>query len=233
VTCTFADDAFLVARFPGVVLRTGEVWLVAVDEALAQSGAYTVTMQGLPYAYAATVPPDDGQAIRDGLLPPLSLQLAAAVAPQGLTGIVLREVVQPGVVPTGLAVTVTGPAADTIEATLVSGGDGNAAERTYWLEAVKCGLPPCCAVRCAADFTLMHAALAAHYIFTTMPQNIGSTGAGANAFERMSLGPAALSKGVVAWGQGGNSADADLAQTAPGRVFLAIRRRYIFPIMCA
>jgi hypothetical protein len=232
VTCTFADDAFLVARFPGVVLRTGEVWLVVVDTVNAQTGAYSVTMQGLPYAYTATVPPDDAEAIRDGLMTPLSLQLQAAAALQGATGITLREVVQPGVIPTGLALTVTGPAADTIEATLVSGGDGNATERVYWLEAVKCGLPPCCYVTCAADYTLMHAALAAHYLYTTMPQNIGSTGAGANAFESMRLGPASLSKGVVAWGQGGNSADADLAQTAPGRIFLAIRRRYIMPILC-
>lgn len=233
MTCTYANDAFLVARFPGVVLRTGEVWLVVVDPGNVASGAYTVTMQGLPYSYTATVPPDDGGDIRDGLLAPLGLQLQAAASPQGATGITLREVVQPGVVPTGLAVTVTGPAADTISATLVSGGDGNSTERAYWLEAVKCGLPPCCWVTCSADYTLMHAALAAHYLFTTMPQNIGSTGAGANMFESMRLGPASLNKGVVAWGQNGNSADADLAQTAPGRVFLAIRRRYVFPILCA
>lgn len=233
MTCTYADDAFLVARFPGVVLRTGEVWLVVVDPGNVTSGAYTVTMQGLPYAYTATVPPDDGGDIRDGLLAPLGLQLQAAAAPQGATGITLREVVQPGVVPTGLAVTVAGPAADTISETLVSGGDGNSTERAYWLEAVKCGLPPCCWVTCSADYTLMHAALAAHYLFTTMPANIGSTGAGANMFESMRLGPASLNKGVVAWGQAGNSADADLAQTAPGRVFLAIRRRYVFPILCA
>lgn len=233
--CPFADDAFLVARWPGVVVRTGEVWLVVVDPGNATTGTYTVTMQGLPYQYGATVPPDDGQAIRDGLLTPLGLQLAAAAAPQGLTGIRLQEVVQPGQVGVGLAVTATGPAVDTISAALISGGDGNAADRAYWLEAVKCGLPPCgpCGVTCPDDFTAMHAALAAHWLFSTMPSNVGSSGAGANDFESMRLGPASLNRGAATWGAGGNSADGDLARTAPGRLFLAIRRRYMIPIMCA
>ena len=233
MACTFADDAYLILAWPGVVLRTGERWLVGVDQALAQTGTYTVTMQALPYQYVATVPPDDAQAVRDGLLVPLGLQVAAAASPQGLTGILLHEVVQPGVVPAGLGVTVTGPAVDTIAATLISGGDGNAAVRAYWLEAVKCGMPACCAFTCQSDFTVAHAALAAHWIYSTMPQNVGSTGGGANDFERMRLGPAELSRGASAWGQSGAAADADLARTVPGRAFLAIRRRYIMPIMCA
>lgn len=233
MACTFADDAYLILSWPGVVIRTGERWLVGVDTVLAQTGAYTVTMQALPYQYAATVPPDDAQAIRDELLVPLSLQVTAAASPQGLTGILLQEVVQPGVVPAGLAITAVGPAVDTMTAALISGGDGNAAQRLYWLEAVKCGMPPCCAFTCKNDFTVAHAALAAHWLFSTMPQNVGSTGGGANDFERMRLGPASLERGVSVWGQGGAAADADLARTAPGRLFLAIRRRYIFPVMCA
>lgn len=231
MSCTFATDSYLVTAWPGVVLRTGERWLVGVQAAA--TGTYTVTMQGLPYEYAATVPTDDTTDIRDGLLVPLGAQVAAAVSPQGLTGLLLQEVVQPGVVPAGLGVTVSGPAENTIEAELISGGDSNEAARLYWLDAVKCGLPPCCAFTCKSDFTVAHAALAAHWIYTTMPQNVGSTGSGANDFERMRLGPAELSRGVVAWGAGNAAADADLAKTAPGRLFLAIRRRYIFPIMCA
>lgn len=236
MSCTFADDTYLVTAWPGVVLRTGERWLVGISAAV--DGMYTVTMRGLPYQFAATVPGDDTTDIRDGLLVPLGAQVAAAVSPQGLTGILLQEVVQPGVVPSGLGVTVSGPAVDTIEATLISGGDSNEAARLYWLEAVKCGMPPCSAFTCKRDFTVAHAALAAHWIYSTMPQNVGSTGAGANDFDRMRLGPAELSRGessrgAVSWGQGGNTADADLARTAPGRLFLAIRRRYIFPVMCA
>lgn len=231
MSCTFADDTYLVTAWPGVVLRTGERWLAGISAAV--DGMYTVTMRGLPYQYSATVPGDDTTDIRDGLLVPLGAQVAAAVSPQGLTGILLQEVVQPGVVPSGLGVTVSGPAADTIEATLISGGDSNEAARAYWLEAVKCGMPPCCAFTCRPDFTAAHAALAAHWIYTTMPQNVGSAGAGANDFERMRLGPAELSRGQVTWGQAGAAADGDLARTVPGRYFLALRRTYIFPIVCA
>lgn len=234
-TCTPADDAYLVTAWPGVVARTGERWLVTVAEALAQTGTYSVTMTGLPFAFAATVPPDDATTIRNGLLSALGGQALAAVSPQGSTGILLQEVVPPPpATPTGLAVTVSGPAADTIAATLISGGDSNAAQRAYWLESVLCMLPPCAVFcRCPGDYTRMHAALAAHYLYTTAPSNVGSSGSGANDFERMRLGPAELSRGTGAWGQAGAAADADLARTVPGRFFLALRRKYIFPIVCA
>lgn len=233
MTCPLADDAYLIAAWPGVVVRTGERWLVAVDPALAATGVYTVTMAGLPYQYATTVPPDDAQSIRAGLLSPLSLQVQAAASPQGLYGVLLQEVPPPPPAQSaGLAVSVSGPAPDSITATLISGGDGNATQRALWLDAVLCGLPPCCAVRCPGDWTRMHAALAAHWIYSTMPQNVGSTGGGANDFERMRLGPAELSRGVSVWGANDAAADADLARTVPGQFFLAQRARYIFPFMC-
>lgn len=234
MACINATDADLILAWPGVVLRTGERWLVVVDADLAQTGAYTVEIQGLPFAYSATVPPDDATAIRGGLKTALSGQLFAAVMASGEAGLVLREIVPPAPqVPPGLDVDVTGPAADTIEATLVSGGDGNAAARAYWLDAVLCSLPACCAVTCPADYTRMHAALAAHWIYLTMPANVGSTGSGANDFQSMRLGPASLSRGASAWGAGGAATDADLAQTVPGRYFLSLRRKYVFPVMCA
>jgi hypothetical protein len=234
VTCTPADDAFLVEMWPGVVVRTGERWLIAIDPQLAQTGVYTVTMGGLPYQYPATVPPDSGPTIVAGLLTTLSLQVQAAASPQGLYGILLQEVPPPPPAqPAGLAVTVDGPAPDAITATLVSGGDGNAAARAFWLDAVLCSLPPCCVFgACQGDYTRMHAALAAHWIYSTMPQNVGSTGGGANDFERMRLGPAELSRGLSAWGANGNSADGDLAKTIPGQYFLALRAKYIFPFVC-
>jgi hypothetical protein len=216
-----------------LVVRTGERWLVAVDPALAATGVYTVTMGGLPYQYSATVPPDDAQSIRAGLLSPLSLQVQAAASPQGLYGVLLQEVPPPPPAqPAGLAVTVSGPAPDSITVTLISGGDGNATTRAFWLNAVLCGLPPCCAVTCPGDWTRMHAALAAHWIYTTAPQNVGSTGGGAGDFNRMRLGPAELARGVSAWGAGDAAADADLARTIPGQFFLALRARYVFPFMC-
>lgn len=235
MTCVPADDAYLIATWPGVVVRTGERWLVAVDPGLVATGVYTVTMGGLPYQYAANVPPDTGQSVVGGLLVPLSLQVQAAASPQGLYGILLQEVPPPPPAqPAGLAVTVSGPAPDTISATLLSGGDGNATTRAYWLDAVLCSLPPCCVFgSCPEDYKRMHAALAAHWIYSTMPQNVGSTGSGANDFERMRLGPAELSRGLNAWGAGGNSADGDLARTVPGQYFLSLRAKYIVPIMCA
>lgn len=236
MTCTPADDAYLIAQWPGVVLRTGERWLVVVAGAPdLQTGAYSVSMLGLPFAYDATVPPDTATVVRDGLLSPLGGQLLAAASPQGLTGLLLQEVVQPGVVPSGLAVTVAGPAPDTISATLLSGGDSNAAQRAAWLERTLCWLPRCCEFppNCVGDYTLMHAAIAAHMIFTTMPQNVGSTGGGANDFERMRLGPAELSRGQNSWSGGTAPTDDALAKTAPGQLYLMLRARYVFPIMCA
>ena len=234
-TCVQATDTDLTTWWPGVVVRTGERWLVTVDEGNAATGTYTITMGGLPFQYAATVPPDTATLIAQGLLVPLSLQLLAAASPQGLTGILLQEVLPPPPsLPTGLDVTATGPAADTITATLISGGDQNEAMRLYWLDAVLCSLPPCSIFACCpGDYTRMHAALAAHWIYSTMPQNVGSTGAGANAFERMRLGPAQLDKGKSVEAQNGQATDAELAQTVPGRFFLFLRRKYILPIMCA
>lgn len=235
MTCTPADDAFLTTAWPGVVTRSGERWLVVVDPNNVQTGTYTVTMAGLPFQYGATVPPDNAVTVAQGLLQQFGLQMFAAASPQGLTGILLQEIPPPPPAqPAGLAVTVSGPAPDTISATLISGGDANLATRLFWLNAVLCLMPDCRMVCfCGDDFRLMHAALAAHWIFSTKPQNVGSTGAGANDFERMRLGPAELSKGANSWGAGGNSSDGDLARTVPGQYFLSLRRKYIFPIVCA
>lgn len=234
-TCTPADDAFLIAAWPGVVVRAGERWLVTVDNALAQTGTYTVNMGGLPFEYAATVPPDTTTTIRSGLLAALGGQVLAAVSPQGLYGVLLQEVVPPPPAhPSGLSVTVSGPAVDTISATLISGGDTNAEARAEWLDAVLCSLPACCVfARCPADYTRMHAALAAHWIYSTMPQNVGSSGAGANDFESMTLGPASLKKGQSVEAALGQATDAELARTVPGRFFLFLRRKYLFPVVCA
>lgn len=233
--CTFADDAYLVAAWPGVVTRAGERWLVVVQAAA--TGLYTVTMAGLPFEYVAAVPDPDATtaAVRNGLLSPLGAQVFAAASPQGLAGILLQEVVPPPpALPTGLAVSASGPAPDTIAATLVSGGDANAAARAYWLDAVKCSLPPCALFACCPeDFTRMHAALAAHWIYTTKPENIGQAGGGANDFAAMRLGPAALTRGQSQWSLAGQAADGDLARTVPGQYFLSLRRKYIFPIVCA
>ena len=51
MACTFADDAYLVAAFPPVVVRTAERWLVVVVAALA--GAYTVVLGGASFPFVA------------------------------------------------------------------------------------------------------------------------------------------------------------------------------------
>lgn len=232
--CVPADDAFLVKFWPGVVVRLPERWLVAVDGPLAQTGAYGVTMQSLPYEYAATVPPDDAPAIRDGLLAALGGQMTATASPQGLSSIILAEVSQPGVVPPGLGITVSGPAVNTISATLLpGGGDMNADLRADWLEATLCCLPSCSRFcSCPGDYTRMHAALTAALLYLTNPANMGTTGAGANDFDRMRLGPAELEKAKGAWQSALSVSDADIATTVPGRYFLRLRAKYVFPILC-
>ncbi len=57
------------------------------------------------------------------------------------------------------------------------------------------------------------------------------TGAGANDFESMRLGPASLTRGVSAWAAA-SPADADLAKTGAGQLFLSLRARYVMPFFC-
>lgn len=226
MTCTYADDAFLIAAFPGVVKRTPEQWVVAV---LASAvGDYTVTMSGAGFVAAALLA-DSTADIRAGLQTSLGGQMFAAVAPVGTASLVLSALSATA----GLAVTVSGPVDDTISATLVPGtGDSNADTRALWLEEAKCGLPPCCVVTCARDYTMMHAALAAHLIFEAAAT--GTTGYNANDFDSMTLGPAQLKRGksIEAWAEA-SPADADLATTGPGKMFLRIRSRYIFGVRCS
>lgn len=220
MTCTLADDAYLIAAFPGVVVRTPEKWLVTAVTAL--EGDYTVTMQGVPFAYPAAAE-DDTVDIRDGLVSLLGGQMLAAVSPVGLSALTLDMLTS-----VVLTLTATGPADGSITAALISGGDTNAASRAFWLARAECGLPPCCLVTCAADYTLMHAALAAHLLFTF--GNLGGTGNGANDFESMTLGPASLKRGANSWQS--SPADGDFAKTAPGQLYLMLRAKYVFPFFC-
>ena len=221
MTCTHADDAYLIAAFPQVVVRVPERWLVTVLAAAA--GDYTVALAGAPFTYASPLggTPVD---IAAGLIGLLGGQMLAAVSLVGAAALML-DVLSPA----PLAVTATGPAVDTITATLVNGGDSNAASRAFWLERAKCGLPPCCVVTCPADYTLMHAALAAHLLFTM--GSLGATGSGGNDFDSMRLGPAALTRGASAWAAN-SPADGDLAKTGAGQLFLSLRARYVMPFFC-
>lgn len=227
--CVYADDAYLIAAFPGVVVTAPETWLVTV--LAAQAGQYAVLLGASGYPVVAAVdpvPPEvavDLPAIADGLVTALGASPLAAVAPTGANALTVASVAS-----TSLALTVTGPAENTISATLISGGDTNAASRAFWLERAKCGLPPCCAfVCCRADFTLMHAALAAHLLYVY--GNVSPTGGSASAFQSMRLGPASLTKGKSEWS--GNPADTFLDSTAPGQLYLYLRSKYVLPIMCS
>lgn len=220
--CTFADDAYLVAAFPGVVQSVPERWAVTV--LAAQEGAYTLTAQGASYGFEAELGATMTD-VRDGLRAALGAQMFAAVVSSGANAIVLQEASQG---PLGL--TVTGPANGTITATLINGGDGNAAGRSFWLEKVKCWLPPCCLVTCKADYPLMHAALAAHYIDKFAGGSSGGT-ASMGQFQSMRLGPASLEAAAKAWANA-NPADAVLDDGGPGSLYLSIRARYVFGFKC-
>ena len=220
--CTFADDAYLVAAFPGVAQSVPERWAVTV--VAAQQGPYTLTAQGAAYGFDAGLGATVTE-VRDGLRTALGAQMFAAVVSSGANAIVLQEASQG---PLDLAV--IGPADGTITATLINGGDGNAAGRAFWLEKVKCWLPPCCLVTCKADYPLMHAALAAHYIDKFAG---GATGGSASMgqFKSMRLGPASLEAAAKAWASA-NPADSALDDGGPGSLYLSIRARYIFGVRC-
>lgn len=227
--CVYADDAYLIAAFPGVVVLTPETWLVAVLAAAA--GEYSVSLGAAQYPVTAALAPVYPQvavnvaAIADGLVGALGASLIAAVSPTGDASLLVASVAS-----TSLTLTVAGPAVDTISATLISGGDSNATARTFWLDRAKCGIPPCCTFGgCIADFTLMHAALAAHLLYVY--GNVSPTGGSASAFQSMRLGPASLTKGKSEWS--GNPADAFLDTTAPGSLYLYLRSKYVLPIMCS
>lgn len=220
--CEYADDAYLLTAFPAAAVATPEVWMVTV--AVVQAGEYAVVVLGASFPYVAAAD-DDATDVQLGLAAAMAGQMLAAVSPVGANSLMVSA---PNGTPLDLEV--TGPADGDITATLVSGGDSNAAARAFWLERAKCGLPPCCAVTCTADFTLMHAALAAHFLMY-----YGTAGAGGGAaqdFQRMRLGPAELSKGASAWANGA-PADGDLAKTAPGQLYLSLRAKYVMPAFVA
>lgn len=233
--CTYADDAYLLVAFPAVQVVAAEAWQVNVVVAV-EGGEYSVDFLGASYPYAAQAG-DTVDDIAAGLLAALSGQMLAAVGQSGPAGVLVVAATA-----TPLDLEVTGPNDGDITAALLPGsGDTNAAQRAFWLERAKCGLPPCCRVTCKDDYTLMHAALAAHYLLyygsvgggqPTLQGggNAGGGGQAAGDWERMRLGPAELSRGVSAWAAGG-AADADLAKTGPGQLFLQLRGKYIFGVM--
>lgn len=230
--CEYADDAFLIAHFPALVVRAPEQWLVTV--LTANQGDYTVTAKALPALYGASVPPDTVGVIRgadamSGLLGALAANPWVMASPVGASSITVLENVL-GPFPVGLGLTVDGPVDDppSIAASLEGGGDVSAEFRALWLEAAKCGLPPCCAVTCKSDYTLMHAALAAHLAFLMF--NLGASGTSAADFERMTLGPATLWKAKAA-AAAANGVRPN--QTTPGDLYLMLRDRYVFGAMCA
>ncbi len=222
MACVFADDAYLIGpgRFPGVVVRAPESWVVTV--LAAEVGDYTVALGATEYTFPAILGASVSD-IADGLLALLGASVLVAVSPTGEASIAVQ-----GVSSAALDLTVTGPAVDTIEATLISGGDTNADARAFWLEQVKCSLPPCCVVTCAADYTLMHAALAAFWLYTL--GNVGGTGEGANDYTSLRLGPATKTKGKTSWSA--NPSDEILAALPSGQLFLWLRAKYIMAWRC-
>lgn len=227
--CVYADDAYLVAMWPQVVISTPGTWLVTVVAVAA--GDYTLTLGGVPYTYTADGTETIGE-VRDALLSVVSTSLAVAVMQVGGAALLLQQVQQ-----AALTVAAEGPSGPApSELTIAqTGGSDNTAVRAFWLEAAKCGVP-CCSffqrcrcgpTDCTADFTRWHASYAAHLIF--IANNTSPTGYSANDFDRMSLGPAALERAKV---QYATTSEANLGSTAAGRYVLDLRRRYLPPVWC-
>lgn len=235
MACTYADDAYLIARWPQVVVSTPGIWLATV--LLVVAGNYTLTVGGIPYVYAADGT-ETAEVIRDELIALVSLSLFVGVSPTGANAITLAQV-QVG----ALTVTFTGPTdpePDPPEVSLAqTAGTSNAAFRALILEEAKCGTPDCCTftsagcacglplTTCESDFTLWHASMAAHLIIAA--QAMGPSGYSASSFQSMRLGPASLTRGANNYA---TPTETDLARTEPGKVVLMLRRRYLPPLFC-
>lgn len=215
--CTYADVAFLVDHFPFVDVALRGKWRVTV--VVANAGDYTVTLNGDAYAYTWQAG-DNETAVRNGMQAALAPQLLVTASAFGPASLDLQE---------------TAPATiETIDAVGPNAGDvtivqtapqSNVEHLDLWLEATKCGVNCCYIAPC--DQQLYHAALAAHYITTF--GNTGPTGQSAGDYEEMRLGPARIRKGNAA----ANAQDSDLAKTAPGRLVLELRNRYVPRFLCA
>ena len=229
MTCTFADDAYLISRWPQVVVSTPGVWLVTV--VAVSAGDYTITVGGVPYVYTADGTETAGD-IRGFLLLAVSTSLAVTSSPTGSAMITMIQVQA-----AALTVTVSGPGLGDITIDQTAGSD-NTAQRTIWLDAAKCGVIACCyfeacgscggpSVDCTSDFTLYHASLAAHMLI--LNTSMGPSGFSAASFQSMTLGPASLTKGKTGYV---SPVEEDLARTEPGRLCLMLRRRYLPFAMC-
>lgn len=221
MACSFADDAYLIAAFPAVVTTSPGSWTIRIVSAAA--GVYSATVQGVVFAVTATNA-DTVETIRKALLNKLSLSLVVAVSPAGVDSIALGQIGAGAV-----TVAVSGPVNDPprILLTQTSGGD-NAAQRAFWLERARCKVPACHFFGCCeADFTLYHAAWAAHLILLAL--SAGAGGTSALDFESMRLGPAALTRGLITTASSGAS---DLARTPAGQIILQLRRQYLPGLVC-
>ena len=227
--CVYADDDYLVAMWPQVVISSPGTWLVTVVSVAA--GDYTITVGGVPYVYTADGTETIGE-VRSSLLAAVSLSLSVAVMQVGGAALLLQQVQQAAL--TVAASGPSGPAPSELTITQTGGSD-NTAARAFWLEAAKCGVPCCeffqrCACSgtdCTADFTRWHASYAAHLLFVAI--NTSPTGYSATDFDRMRLGPADLERAKV---QYATVDEANLGSTAAGRYVLSLRRRYLPPVWC-
>lgn len=215
--CTYADDAFLVQAYPGVVVLFNQQWQLTFVNA--QTGDYTVTINGISYTYSATTPPDDVTVIRDGVRAAITTPLVATNI-FGADRLDLAEV-EAGTI-TDFSATAPDPADISLVQTVAA---DNIAAREFWLAQARCLLNCCLIPPCHQE--LYHASMAAHLLMTSA--NTDSNGFAASDFEEWRLGPATLRKGAAA----NDPSDGELGTTVPGRRVLELRRLYIPAVACS
>lgn len=224
-----ADVAYLVARWPAVRGSAKNRWRVDVPQAVDSPPDYVLTVLGLAYAFTATVPGDDEEAIRDGLLQAIDPMPATFTAIASAAVSIEIVGTTPGI---ELGVEVSPSPGVTIAATETATVDITAHLQVQLDDAAeiidRSGACWGCKLKQA------HAALAAALALAPgrgfrEPDDVANDGSGsaAGAVASMSLGSASISfastAGAVVGKGGVRPADAWLLDSGAGKYYLWLR----------
>lgn len=216
MSCDYADDAFLISRFPGVVTAIPGSWQVSVGAPVV-AGDYGVEVDAATYSATVGAAEPVSQ-VRDKIKVALAAQnpLVLAVSSTGTDSLLLREL-SSGLVSTVLPVF---PAGGALTVTQITPQD-NAVYRATWLESTKC-MVDCRWFRgCCAEFTLAHAAYTA--FFLALFEGTDGTGLDASAYSRLRLGPGEVQRYLSA----GSAPPEFLQRNNYGELALMLTRRRV------
>jgi hypothetical protein len=222
--CTYADVAYLLMAYPEARVLTPGTWRVRVVSAAV--GTYSVSLGVAPLELEVAVPGAGLTVleIRDALFVAMA-NWGVPVEPFNSDSLLVSEAEPIG---SSLAALFDNNVdATKIEAALARPTD-NSESRAFWLEKTKCWVPACCNFSgCPADFTLYHAALAAHQI--EVSAMAAQPGVLSGAVRKMSLGPAMIEFRGGSGSTEMSPTSSALSQTRAGLDILMLRRKYLSP----